>query len=107
MIANDLYFESVFPFGYCLSYFIIKIFFLMGFELATFRSRVRRSRQGGGEEFSSPELTFCAVSYSVSFPPTTHPTPGRVLPQWHIKDPGHSAKSAGGRYVTAEHAYTL
>ena len=21
----------------------------------------------------------------------------RVLPQWHVKDPGHSAKSAGGR----------
>ena len=20
-----------------------------------------------------------------------------VLPQWHVKDPGHSAKSAGGR----------
>ena len=26
-----------------------------------------------------------------------------VLPQWHVKDPGHSAKSAG----TPKHAYTL
>ena len=28
--------------------------------------------------------------YSVSVPPP-------VLSQWHVKDPGHSAKSAGGR----------
>ena len=32
----------------------------------------------------------CADSYSVSVPPP-------VLPQWHVKDPGHSAKSEGGR----------
>ena len=32
----------------------------------------------------------CAGSYSVS---VTTP----VLPRWHVKDPGHSAKSAGGR----------
>ena len=38
-------------------------------------------------EFSSPELTLCADSHSVSVPP----------PQCHVKDPGHSAKSAGGR----------
>ena len=31
----------------------------------------------------------CVDSYSVSVPP--------VSPQWHVKDPGHSAKSAGGR----------
>ena len=29
-----------------------------------------------------------------------------VLPQWHVKDPGHSAKSAGGR-LRLKHAYTL
>ena len=41
-------------------------------------------------QFPSRELTVCADSYSVSVPP-------HVLPQWHVKDPGHSAKSAGGR----------
>ena len=40
--------------------------------------------------FLTPELTLCAGSYSVSVPPL-------VLPQWHVKDPSHSAKSAGGR----------
>ena len=42
-------------------------------------------------DFSSPESTLCADSYSVSVPPPP------VLPQWHVKDPCHSAKSAGGR----------
>ena len=41
-------------------------------------------------EFHSLELTLCADSYSVS-------VPFPVLPQWHVKDPGHSDKSAGGR----------
>ena len=36
-------------------------------------------------EFSSPELTFCDDSYAMSL----HP----VLLHWHVKDPGHSAKS--------------
>ena len=27
-----------------------------------------------------------------------------VLPQWHVKDPGHSAKSAGGRLHLCTHA---
>ena len=44
------------------------------------------SRQKRRENFLSPVLTFCADSYSMS-----------VLPQWHVKDPGYSAKSAGGR----------
>ena len=37
-------------------------------------------------EFSSQEFTLCADSYSVSVPPP-------ALPQWHIKEPSHSAKS--------------
>ena len=45
---------------------------------------------GAAGEFSSPVLTLCADSYSVPVLPP-------VLPQWHVKDPGHSAKSAGGR----------
>ena len=46
------------------------------------RLRVRLPAGAAGE-FSSPELTFCAESYSVS--------------QWHVEDPGHSAKNVGGR----------
>ena len=45
---------------------------------------------GAAGEVSSPQLTLCVDSYSVSVPPP-------VLTQWHVKDPGHSAKSAGGR----------
>ena len=37
-----------------------------------------------------PESTLCADSYSVSIPPP-------VLLQWHVKDPGHSANSEGGK----------
>ena len=43
---------------------------------------------GVAGEFSSPDLTLCADSYSVSIQPP-------VLPQRHVKDPGHSAKRAG------------
>ena len=45
---------------------------------------------GAVGEFSSPESIFCADSY---FGASSTP----VLPQWHVKDPGQSAKSAGGR----------
>ena len=45
---------------------------------------------GAAGEFSSPESTLCADSlFGVRSTP--------VLPQWHVKDPGHSTKSAGGR----------
>ena len=53
------------------------------------RLRVRIPAGAAGE-FSSPELTFCADS-----------TP--ALPQWHVKDLGHSAKSAGGRLHLNKH----
>ena len=42
-------------------------------------------------EFPSLESTLCTDSYSVY----VRSTP--VLPQWHAKDPGHSAESAVGR----------
>ena len=45
---------------------------------------------GAAGEFYSPGSTFCADSYF-----GIRSTP--VLPQWHVEDPGHSAKSAGGR----------
>ena len=45
---------------------------------------------GMAGEFSSPESALRADSYSVFIPPP-------VLLQWHVKDPGHSAKSTGGR----------
>ena len=44
---------------------------------------------GSAGEFSSPESTLCADSYLVSVPPPCY--------QWQVKDPDHSAKSAGGR----------
>ena len=53
------------------------------------RSRVRIPAGTAGE-FSSPGSTFCADSYF-----GIRSTP--VLPQQHVKNPGHSAKSAGGR----------
>ena len=45
---------------------------------------------GAEGELPSPGNFLC--SYSVSVAP-----PCYLLLQWHIKDPGHSAKSAGGR----------
>ena len=48
------------------------------------RLRVRIPAGAAGE-FPSPELTLCADSHSVSVP---HP----VLPQWHVKDSGHSTE---------------
>ena len=53
------------------------------------RSRIRIPAGAAGE-FSSLGSTFCADSYF-----GIRSTP--VLPQQHVKDPGHSAKSAGGR----------
>ena len=55
----------------------------------TERSHVRIPAGAAGE-FSSPESTICADS---SFGIRSTP----VLPQEHVKDPSHSAKSAGGR----------
>ena len=50
---------------------------------------------GAAGEFSSPELNFCADSRCPFHP---------VLLQWHKKDPGHFAKSAGGRFHLNTHA---
>ena len=52
------------------------------------RLRVRIPAGVAGE-LSSPELTLCGGSFAVRSTP--------VLPQWHVKYPGHSAESAGGR----------
>ena len=57
------------------------------------RLRVRIPAGAAGI-FSSPELTLCADSYSVS-----------VLPQWHVKDADHSAKSAGGMLHLNMHTF--
>ena len=59
------------------------------------RSRVRIPAGVAGE-FSSPGSTFCAdTCFGIRSTP--------VLPQWHVKDPGHSAKSAGGRLQLNTH----
>ena len=59
------------------------------------RSRVRVPAGAEGE-FSSPWSTFCADSYF-----GIRSTP--VLPQEHVKDPGHSVKNAGGRLQLTMH----
>ena len=59
------------------------------------RSRVR-VHAGAAGEFSSPGSTFCADSY---FGIRSAP----VLPQLHVKDPGHSAKNAGVRLQLNTH----
>ena len=59
------------------------------------RSRVRIPAGVAGE-FYSPGSAFCADSYF-----GIRCTP--VLPQQHVKDPGHSAKSAGGRLQLNTH----
>ena len=53
------------------------------------RSRVRIPAGAAGE-FSSPGSIFCADSYF-----GVRSTP--LLPQGHVKDPGQSNESAGGR----------
>ena len=60
------------------------------------RSRVRIPAGAAGE-FSSPASTFCADSY-FGIRSTS------VLTQQHVKDPGHSAKSAGCRLQLNTHA---
>ena len=45
--------------------------------------------RSGGKNFFSGVNFVCWLLFGVRFTP--------VLPQWHVKDPGHSAKSAGGR----------
>ena len=50
---------------------------------------------GAAGEISSPELDFFALFWGVRFTP--------VLPQWHVKCPGHRAKSAGGRLHLNSH----
>ena len=60
------------------------------------RSRVQIPAGSAGE-FSSPGSTFCADSYF-----SIRSTP--VLPQWHVKDSGHSAKSADSRLQLNTHA---
>ena len=51
---------------------------------------------GAVGEFSSPGSTFCADSnFGIRSTP--------VIPQQHVKDPGHSAKSADSRLQLSMH----
>ena len=71
--------------------------FLLGAGLACWFERRTRDRKtvssnpgrSGGRIFFSRVNFVCRLSFGVRSTP--------VLPNWHIKDPGHSAKSAGGR----------
>ena len=51
---------------------------------------------GAAGEISFPESTKCSDSLFV-----VRSSP--VLPQWHLKDPGYSAKSADGRLHLSMH----
>ena len=59
------------------------------------RSRIRIPARAAGE-LLSPRSTFCADSY---FGILSTP----MLAQQHVKNPGHSAKSAGGRLQLNTH----
>ena len=60
-------------------------------DLQTRDRKVASSNPAGAAgEFSSPGLTLCFDSFPVSVPLP-------VIPQLHVKDPGHSSNSAGGR----------
>ena len=54
------------------------------------------SRSCGGISFSRVNFV-CWLFFGVCSNP--------LLPQWHIKDPGHSAKSAGGRLHLSMHTF--
>ena len=60
-------------------------------ERQTHDQKVASSNPGrsGGRIFFSRVNFVCWLLFDVRSTP--------VLPQWHIKDPGHSAKSGGGR----------
>ena len=62
---------------------------LRGAGLVIERLRVRVPAEAA-REFSSSKLTLCAD-------PSAHKVATLALPQWHSKDPGHSAKNEGGR----------
>ena len=64
-----------------------------GFMIERLRVQIPAGVAG---EFSSPESTLCADSCLASITPP-------ALLQWHVKDPGHSAKSAGGRLYLNAH----
>ena len=71
--------------------------YLVGKSAGLVIDRLRvRIPSGAAGEFSSPELTLYAGSLAVRSTP--------VLPQWHVKDPGHFAKSADGRLHLNMHA---
>ena len=74
-------------------YFIITIIILLSLA----RKHWVRTLVRAAGELSSPWSTFCADSYF-----GIHSTP--VLPQQHLKGPGHCAKSAGGRLQLNMHA---
>ena len=66
-------------------------------ERRTRDRKVASSNPGrsGGRIFFSRVDFVCCLLFDVRSSP--------VLPQWHVKDPGHSAKSAGGRLHLNSH----
>ena len=58
-------------------------------ERRTLDRKVASSNPGRSSAIFFLQSNVCAHSNSVSVPP--------LLPQWHVKDPGHSAKSVGSK----------
>ena len=59
------------------------------------RLRVRIPSEAAGE-FSSPESTLCADLFGIRS--------SLMLQQWHLEDPGPTAKSTRGRLILNMHA---
>ena len=81
----------------CLHCYFLCNIEVLGARIAHWLKRRTRDRKvvssspgrSGGRNFFSRVNFVCWLLFSVCFTP--------VLPQWHIKDPGHSAKSADSR----------
>ena len=81
----------------CALGYLTNIIIKWGAGIAQWLEHRTHDPAGAAGEFSSPWSTFCADSYF-----GIHSTP--VLPQQHLKGPGHCAKSAGGRLQLNMHA---
>ena len=86
---------------YTILYYTILYYGCRDRLLVELRSRDRKVAnttpgRSGREIFFSRVNTVCWLLFGVRSTP--------VLPQWHVKDPGHSTKSAGGRLHPNTHA---
>ena len=74
-----------------------------GAGIACWSERRTRDRKVASSNpgWSGGRIFFCRVNFVCWLLFGVRSTP--MLPQWHVKDPGHSAKSAGGRLHLSMH----